>query len=285
MCKRFLCSKKYSLLHVILLLLFLFLLFNFIYSLHDFHPFLGFFFPQNFYSLFLINHHFLPKRSSTTAVGFNPFLTNNIVDSSAPPVSRQWSVSCEETDKQWSGKASQDAIPPQHWSSAVSRSDLEGGSATAPSWSKNGESSESDEAVGATGTDISNVPQQPSEMVNSALRNPFGAMQQNAQALHTAGVSATVITPQQPDIPAFGAPPSGASSANVSPVHFGMTTQAPPPPPPPPPPSAVIPNQNLTIYEQTPFSRMDGSYNSSPVIPRLLHQQATAPHPGLPYTF
>uniref|UniRef100_A0A0N4TEJ6 PICA n=1 Tax=Brugia pahangi TaxID=6280 RepID=A0A0N4TEJ6_BRUPA len=244
--------------------------------LHDFHPFLVFFFPQNFHSLFFINHHFLPKRSSTTAVGFNPFLTNNIVDSSAPPVSRQWPVSCEETDKQWSGKTSQDAIPPQHWSSAVSRSDLEGGSATAPSWSKNGESSESDEAVGATGTDISNVPQQPSEMVNSALRNPFGAMQQNAQALHTAGVSATVITPQQPDIPAFGAPPSGASSANVSPVHFGMTTQAPPPPP--PPPSAVIPNQNLTIYEQTPFSLHTAGVSATVITP----QQPDIPAFGAP---
>uniref|UniRef100_A0A0R3S521 ENTH domain-containing protein n=1 Tax=Elaeophora elaphi TaxID=1147741 RepID=A0A0R3S521_9BILA len=100
-------------------------------------------------------------------------------------------------------------------------------------------------------------------------------------ALHTAGVSAAVITPQQPDIPTFGAPPSGASSANASPVHFGMSTQAPPPPPPPPSQSAATTNQNLTIYEQTPFSRMDGSYTSSPVIPRMLHQQAAASHAGI----
>ncbi|EJD74512.1 ANTH domain-containing protein [Loa loa] len=217
--------------------------------------------------------------TTETNVGFNPFLTSD-ADSSAPAVPPQWPVVAEGTDKQWSRQTSQDAVPPQQWTPAVLRSDLEGDSTAAPSWGKNGESSESDEAVGAADTDISNdVPQQPSEMVSSALRNPFGAMQQNAQALHTAGVSATVITPQQPSIPAFGAPPSGASSTNVSPVHFGMTTQVPPPPPPPPP--TVIPNQNLTIYEQTPFSRMDGSYTSSPVIPRLLHQQAAAPHAGM----
>ncbi|KAL3997222.1 ANTH domain family protein [Acanthocheilonema viteae] len=217
-------------------------------------------------------------------VGFNPFLASDSTDSSAPPILPQWPIAGEETDKQWSRKTSQDAVPPQQWTPTVTRSDMEGGSAAASSWGKNGDSSESDEAVGTTGTDNSgNVPQQPSEMVNSALRNPFGAMQQNAQALHTAGVSAAVITPQQPDIPTFGAPPSGASSANASPVHFGMTTQAlPTPPPPPPPQPAVIPNQNLTIYEQTPFSHMDGSYTSSPIIPRLFHQQAAAAaHAGI----
>lgn len=110
-------------------------------------------------------------------------------------------------------------------------------------------------------------------------------------ALYTTNVSATVITPQQLDTPTFGAPQSSSSSGlfsvdftslpfcffsfqfedvklmskfylyffevNASPIHFAMTAQAPPPSlaPPPPPPSqpAVIPNQNLTIYEQTPF--------------------------------
>lgn len=118
------------------------------------------------------------KRLSTAAVGFNPFLASDTTDSSVP---QQWPVAGEETDKQWSRKTSQDAIPPQQWTPAVSRPDMEDGSAVAPSWGKNGESSESDETVGGTGADINNIPQQPSEMVNSALRNPFGAMQQNAQ--------------------------------------------------------------------------------------------------------
>ncbi|VDK73438.1 unnamed protein product [Onchocerca ochengi] len=211
-------------------------------------------------------------------VGFNPFLASDTADSSAPSVLPQWPVEDEEADKQWSGKDSQNTVLPQQWTT-LSRSDLERNSVPAASWGKKKDgSSESDEAAGATDADLSsNVPQQPSEMVSSALRNPFGAMQQNAQALHTAGVSPIVITPQQPDIPTFEAPPSGASSANASPVHFGMTTQTPPPPP---PPAAVISSQNLTIYEQTPFSRMDGSYTSSPVIPRLLHQQTTEPHAG-----
>ncbi|OZC07769.1 hypothetical protein X798_05249 [Onchocerca flexuosa] len=217
--------------------------------------------------------------TTETNVGFNPFLASDTAVSSAPSVPPQWPVEGEEADKQWSGKDSQNAVLPQQWSTH-SRSDLERNSVPAASWDKNGGSSESDEAVEATDADrSSNVLQQPSEMVSSALRNPFGAMQQNAQALHTAGISAVVITPQQPDTSTFEAPLSGASSANASPVHFGMTTHAPPPPP--PPPAAIIPNQNLTIYEQTPFSRMDGSYTSSPVIPRLLHQQTTEPHAGM----
>ncbi|CAG9533570.1 unnamed protein product [Cercopithifilaria johnstoni] len=217
--------------------------------------------------------------TTETNVGFNPFLTSVTADSSAQPAPPQWPVAAEETDKQWSEKASQDTVPPQAWTSAVS--DVQSDSAAHSSWGKNGGSSESDEAVGATDTDInSNVSQQPSEMINSALRNPFSAMQQNAQALHTADVSAAAIIPQQPDMQTFGAPPSGASSANASPIHFGVTIQAPPPPPPPPSQPAVIPNQNLTIYEQTPFSRMDGSYTSSPIVPRLFHQQAATPHAG-----
>uniref|UniRef100_A0A915Q728 Uncharacterized protein n=1 Tax=Setaria digitata TaxID=48799 RepID=A0A915Q728_9BILA len=224
------------------------------------------------------------KPPSTTAVGFNPFLTGDTSDSSIPPASTQWPTTNEEQQQQqqWPGKTSEDAAPSPQWTPSVPRTNLEGALPTDTSWAKNGESSESDEPVGATATDVvsCDVSQQPSEMVNSALRNPFGAMQQNAQALHTAGVSATVITPQQSDMPTFGAPPSGASSENASPIHFGINTQTAPPPPPPPPP-AMMPNQNLTIYEQTPFSRMDGSYTSSPVIPRLLHQQAAAAHAGV----
>ncbi|MCP9259913.1 hypothetical protein DINM_003120 [Dirofilaria immitis] len=216
--------------------------------------------------------------TTETNVGFNPFLASDTANSSAPSVPTQWPTAGEESDKQWSGKDLQDAVLSQQWA-AVSRSDLGNDSAPAASWSKNGESSESDEVVGTTRADLSSdVPQQPSEMVSSALRNPFGAMQQNAQALHTAGINATVITPQQPDMPTFEPPLSGASSANLSPVHFGMNTQAPPPPP--PPPAKLIPNPNLTIYEQTPFSRMDGSYTSSPVIPRILHQQTAESHTG-----
>ncbi|KAM3722391.1 Phosphatidylinositol-binding clathrin assembly protein [Dirofilaria immitis] len=216
--------------------------------------------------------------TTETNVGFNPFLASDTANSSAPSVPTQWPTAGEESDKQWSGKDLQDAVLSQQWA-AVSRSDLGNDSAPAASWSKNGESSESDEVVGTTRADLSSdVPQQPSEMVSSALRNPFGAMQQNAQALHTAGINTTVITPQQPDMPTFEPPLSGASSANLSPVHFGMNTQAPPPPP--PPPAKLIPNPNLTIYEQTPFSRMDGSYTSSPVIPRILHQQTAESHTG-----
>lgn len=82
----------------------------------------------------------------------------------------------EEKEKQWSGKTSQDTAPPQ-WT-PVSRSDLEGGSVGAGTWGKSAESSESGDEAPNTG--IASV-QQPSETVSSALRNPFGAMQQNAQ--------------------------------------------------------------------------------------------------------
>lgn len=121
------------------------------------------------------------NQQSTATVGFNPFLTSDITDSSAPSVLPQWPVTGEKTDEQWSRKASQDAVSSQQWIPAVSRPDLESGSAVLPSWNKNDESSESDEAIGGAGTDISsNAPQQPSEIINSALQNPFGSMQQNA---------------------------------------------------------------------------------------------------------
>uniref|UniRef100_A0A183DFU4 PAM2 domain-containing protein n=1 Tax=Gongylonema pulchrum TaxID=637853 RepID=A0A183DFU4_9BILA len=86
--------------------------------------------------------------------------------------------------------------------------------------------------------------------------------------LHTAGANAAADTLQHTEISAFGAPPSNASSTNASPVPFGMAPQPVPPMP---------QNQNLAIYEQTPFSRTDGSYSSSPVMPPLhMHQQAAA---------
>lgn len=205
-----------------------------------------------------------------SAVGFNPFLTA-AADSPVSTVPPPWSSTDKDPDKQWSTKMSQDAAPPPQWG-LIAQSDHEGGAVGAPSWVKNEESSESGDetAVGVGAT--SNVEHKPSEMVSSILRNPFGAMQQNAQALHTAGVSAAVVTPHQSEIPPFGVPPSNASSTDVSPIHFGLLAQAPP---------SVIQNQNLAIYEQTPFSHTDGSYSSSPVMPQhQIHQQATEPHLG-----
>uniref|UniRef100_A0A9J2P1P7 ENTH domain-containing protein n=1 Tax=Ascaris lumbricoides TaxID=6252 RepID=A0A9J2P1P7_ASCLU len=112
----------------------------------------------------------------------------------------------------------------------------------------------------------------PSETVSSALRNPFGAMQHNAQALHTAGVSATVTTPMQPEIPSFCAPASNNSSANPSPVPFSAQSAAQSVPQP-------QQGQRLGIYDQTPFSHMDGSYTSSPVLPQHMQMQSVGAPP------
>lgn len=120
------------------------------------------------------------KKPSTTAVGFNPFLANDTADSSEPPVPPQLPVAAEETEKSWSGKALQDSVSSQQWTAAVSGRDLEGDSYVPPSWAKS-DGDESDETVGATDTDMNNVRQQPSEIINSDLRNPFSAMQQNEQ--------------------------------------------------------------------------------------------------------
>ncbi|KHN76960.1 Phosphatidylinositol-binding clathrin assembly protein unc-11 [Toxocara canis] len=109
----------------------------------------------------------------------------------------------------------------------------------------------------------------PSETVSSALRNPFGAMQHNAQALHTAGASAAVATPMQPEIPSFCAPASNNSSANPSPVHFSAQSAA---------QSVPQQGQRLGIYEQTPFSHMDGSYTSSPVFPQHMQSVGVPAH-------
>ncbi|VDM37114.1 unnamed protein product [Toxocara canis] len=111
----------------------------------------------------------------------------------------------------------------------------------------------------------------PSETVSSALRNPFGAMQHNAQALHTAGASAAVATPMQPEIPSFCAPASNNSSANPSPVHFSAQSAA---------QSVPQQGQRLGIYEQTPFSHMDGSYTSSPVFPQHMQSVGVPAHGG-----
>ncbi|VDK70422.1 unnamed protein product [Litomosoides sigmodontis] len=151
--------------------------------------------------------------TTETNVGFNPFLVSDIADSSEPPIPSQWPIAGGEADKSWSGQASQDAVSSEQWTAVVPGSDLEGDSCAPPSWGKN-DGDESDEADGAEDTaDMSSVQQQSSGVINSALRNPFSAMQQNAQGLHTTGVSATLITPQQLDTPTFGAPQSGSSSA------------------------------------------------------------------------
>ncbi|VDK43402.1 unnamed protein product [Anisakis simplex] len=159
------------------------------------------------------------------------------------------------------------------------------------------------------------------ETVNQALRNPFGAMQHNAQgircfcfpqrslgdtnskktvemssaiqkviitALHTAGINATVATPLQSEAPTFCTTASNNSSgersfifcclcpmlklvdlAAPSPVPFGVSSQS---------AAQAVPQQQqgqqtLGIYDQTPFSHMDGSYTSSPVFPHHMQQQ------------
>lgn len=89
------------------------------------------------------------------------------------------------------------------------------------------------------------------EQVNLELSNPFGAMQTNAEALHTAGVSNVVATPQVGPPPNFGgpAPPSNPPSESASPIPFGQ----------PPSQGMRIPGgqaaQTLGIYDQTPFCK------------------------------
>ncbi|TKR94627.1 hypothetical protein L596_008889 [Steinernema carpocapsae] len=147
-------------------------------------------------------------------------------------------------------------------------------------------------AVGAPSGDLSSSSESESgvfstvtqQAVNSALHNPFGAMQQNANALHTAGVSPAVVTPQVQDPPNFAAAPSNTSSTTVSPIHFtqqqqqqmhmqqqmqmGQQAQSAP---------MGIPGQGgpqtLGIYDQTPFSGNDGSYTSPSNFYAAMQQQ------------
>ncbi|KAK0424943.1 hypothetical protein QR680_008935 [Steinernema hermaphroditum] len=144
------------------------------------------------------------------------------------------------------------------------------------------------EAVGAASGELSSsseseaaVDTATKQTVNSALHNPFGAMQQNANALHTAGVSPAVVTPQVPEPPSFAAPPSNQSSTTASPIHFSQqqqqmqaTTQP-----------VAIPGggKHLGIYEQTPFSGNDGSYTSpSNFFQAMQQQQQFNPGVGMP---
>uniref|UniRef100_A0A1I7Z774 ENTH domain-containing protein n=1 Tax=Steinernema glaseri TaxID=37863 RepID=A0A1I7Z774_9BILA len=135
------------------------------------------------------------------------------------------------------------------------------------------------EAVGAPSGDFSSsseseagVDSATKQTVNAALHNPFGAMQQNANALHTAGVSPAVVTPQVPDPPSFAAPPSNQSSTTASPLHFAQQQQLPGQQQQPSQPLNIN-AQRLGIYDQTPFSGTDGSYTSPSNFYQAMQQQ------------
>uniref|UniRef100_A0AC34GEY4 Uncharacterized protein n=1 Tax=Panagrolaimus sp. ES5 TaxID=591445 RepID=A0AC34GEY4_9BILA len=114
--------------------------------------------------------------------------------------------------------------------------------------------------------DYSN-PMQHQQVVNAALTNPFGSIQQNAQNLHSAGVSPAVATPEPPSYPA---PPSDQSTPNPSPVLPYTNQQSTGSEP------VAISQQSgqtLGIYEQTPFSGSDSSYTSPSHFQQQMQQQ------------
>uniref|UniRef100_A0A914V8R2 ENTH domain-containing protein n=1 Tax=Plectus sambesii TaxID=2011161 RepID=A0A914V8R2_9BILA len=116
--------------------------------------------------------------------------------------------------------------------------------------------------------------------VVAAVRNPFGALQQNAEALHTAGVSAAVATPV--------APPQQSEFGYGEPMHLqtqvsnqSSEVDSPSPSPNPQSQPMSIPGQHLGIYDQTPFSHMDGSYTSTPVFPSHMMMMGGQPQGGM----
>uniref|UniRef100_A0A914EGY1 ENTH domain-containing protein n=1 Tax=Acrobeloides nanus TaxID=290746 RepID=A0A914EGY1_9BILA len=136
------------------------------------------------------------------------------------------------------------------------------------------------------GTNAGDIEPNRIDKVNMELQNPFGAMQTNAEALHIAGVSTAVATPQISQAPNFGAPapPSNPSSENASPVPFNQPQSQ----------GIQIPQgggQTLGIYEQTPFSGNDGSYNAPSFLQQQMQQQqggsggppSRPPPPGGPH--
>lgn len=132
--------------------------------------------------------------------------------------------------------------------------------------------------------------QQHQQVVNAALTNPFGPIQQNAENFHAAGVSPAVVTP---DPPSYPAPPSDQSTPNPSPVPPFTHQQS--------AGSEVIgipqqQGQTLGIYEQTPFSKFvthsieyenkfqilagnDSSYTSPSHFHQQMQQQQPQPPP------
>ncbi|MFH4974536.1 hypothetical protein AB6A40_001245 [Gnathostoma spinigerum] len=211
--------------------------------------------------------------SSHPAEGTNPFLISGgaVGEPEAQMMQQRWgssldntlpsahwdsavvsSMPAEQPPKQWTPITQMEfsqSVQPQRGSITASGIDWGAGAVGAASV-RGADSSDSGDEAGATPRNVV-----PTEAVSAAIRNPFSALQQNAQALHLAGGGAG-----GPPGVSFQAPPSANSSVNASPVPFNVPQSAP----------QTIPqnSQNLGIYEQTPFSRMDGSYTSSPVFPR-----------------
>jgi hypothetical protein len=118
--------------------------------------------------------------------------------------------------------------------------------------------------------DYSN-PMQHQQVVNAAITNPFGAIQQNAQNLHSAGVNPSVVTP---DPPSYTASPSDQSTPNPSPVPPYTQQQS------TGSEAMSIPQQqgqSLGIYEQTPFTGNDSSYTSPSHFHQQMQQQQMPP--------
>ncbi|VDN28734.1 unnamed protein product [Gongylonema pulchrum] len=120
-------------------------------------------------------------------VGFNPFLAG-ASDSTVPS---QWGVVDEER---------QDAAHGQTQWAPASQVELEESSVGLGAWgAKSNESSESGDEVAGIGLSAvqqqqqQQQQQQPSDAVSSALRNPFGAMQQNAEGGHSFHSWLTVV--------------------------------------------------------------------------------------------
>uniref|UniRef100_A0A914WRA3 ENTH domain-containing protein n=1 Tax=Plectus sambesii TaxID=2011161 RepID=A0A914WRA3_9BILA len=99
-------------------------------------------------------------------------------------------------------------------------------------------------------------------------------------ALHTAGVSAAVATPI--------APPQQSEFGYGEPMHLqtqvsnqSSEVDSPSPSPNPQTQPMSIPGQHLGIYDQTPFSHMDGSYTSTPVFPSHMMMMGGQPQGGM----
>lgn len=86
-----------------------------------------------------------------------------------------WTSTDGVSETQWSSKGSRNSS--LQWT-PVTKQELDGSSAAVEnSWGVGADSSES----GDESSNVKNIP--PSEAVGSALRNPFSAMQQNAQGM------------------------------------------------------------------------------------------------------
>ncbi|VDD94647.1 unnamed protein product [Enterobius vermicularis] len=163
-----------------------------------------------------------PVVTSEESANTNPFLMGNNGAVAAPsPFSGR---SEENRGYQW-GDVRMSGNQQVQWA-PVSEADIDSDETGTkqPVWNSSDEGSQITSAAESKNIDNTNKTDTGAgalnEAVNSVLRNPFGALQQNAQAFHAAGSTETV-PPAHNQMPPFNVPPTVPSASTTQAGKFG----------------------------------------------------------------